>query len=319
MALRSNLQKNDFNGDGLEDILWQNTSSGGVYLWTMSGFSIIGAGFLGATTQLSSWKVVTGGGDFNGDGRSDVLWQNTASGGVYLWTMNGFNVIGAGFVGATTQDLTWKVITSGDFNGDGRSDILWQNTSSGGVYLWTMNGFSIIGAGFVGATTQSSAWKVIMSGDINGDGNSDIIWQNTATGGVYAWEMGGNGFSIIGAGFLGATTQDATWKVVAMGDINGDGNSDVIWQNTSSGGVYAWTMNGFNITGAGFLGATTQLSSWKVIGTEDINGDNRSDIIWQNTSSGGVYAWEMSGFNIIGAGFLGATTQDSTWKVIAKS
>ena len=42
---------------------------------------------------------------------------------------------------------SWHVIGSGDFNGDGYSDILWQNTSSGEVYIWEINGTKVIGGG----------------------------------------------------------------------------------------------------------------------------------------------------------------------------
>ncbi len=35
---------------------------------------------------------------------------------------------------------SWKAIGTGDFNGDGFSDILWQNTSTGQASIWEMNG-----------------------------------------------------------------------------------------------------------------------------------------------------------------------------------
>ena len=62
--------------------------------------------------------------------------------------MNGTNEIGGGLVGSNPGP-SWKAIGTGDFNDDGHSDILWQNTSSGQVSIWEMNGTNVIGGGVV--------------------------------------------------------------------------------------------------------------------------------------------------------------------------
>ena len=85
------------------------------------------------------WHV-KGTGDFNGDGFSDILWQDD-SGEVSIWEMNGTSVIGAASIG--NPGPSWHALGTGDFNGDGRADILWQN-SSGQVVTWEMNGTSLI-------------------------------------------------------------------------------------------------------------------------------------------------------------------------------
>ncbi len=63
--------------------------------------------------------------DFNGDGKSDILWQND-NGQVAIWELDGTTVIGNGLVGKPGAEL------GGDrdrrfLDGDGRADILWQN------------------------------------------------------------------------------------------------------------------------------------------------------------------------------------------------
>ena len=55
--------------------------------------------------------------------------------------MNGTSVIGAASIG--NPGPSWHALGTGDFNGDGRADILWQN-SSGQVVTWEMNGTSLI-------------------------------------------------------------------------------------------------------------------------------------------------------------------------------
>jgi hypothetical protein len=96
-------------------------------------------------------------------------------------------VIGGGTL-ATNPGPSWQVIGTGDFYGNGYSDILWQNTD-GQAAIWEMNGTSVIGGGLVGANPGPS-WQVIGTGDFNGDGKSDIL-QNSSSGQVAIWEMDG--------------------------------------------------------------------------------------------------------------------------------
>ena len=65
-------------------------------------------------------------GDFNGDGRADILWQHQ-SGLVYEWLLHRSTVIAAGSPGSAASD--WKLVGIGDFNGDGTADILWSDGS----------------------------------------------------------------------------------------------------------------------------------------------------------------------------------------------
>jgi hypothetical protein len=49
---------------------------------------------------------------------------------------------------------------TGDFNGDGKSDILWREGPTGATYLWLMNGFSAsAGAGYTAAQTDNN-WRI---------------------------------------------------------------------------------------------------------------------------------------------------------------
>ena len=75
-------------------------------------------------------------GDFNGDGKSDILWCDSA-GNTSIWLMNGATVAQTGpFVQIPNN---WSIADTGDFNGDGSSDILWNDTS-GNVQIWFMRG-----------------------------------------------------------------------------------------------------------------------------------------------------------------------------------
>ena len=98
---------------------------------------------------------------------------------VRRFLVRGTNVIGGGTV-SSNSGPSWKEIGTGDFNDDGHSDILWQN-SNGQAAIWEMNGTSVVGGGAVGANPGPS-WKAVGTGDFNGDGHSDILFQNSMSG-----------------------------------------------------------------------------------------------------------------------------------------
>jgi hypothetical protein len=101
--------------------------------------------------------------------------------------------------------IGWQVASVGDFNGDGRSDILWQN-SSGAVAIWELNGTSIIGGGSL--SNPGPSWHAMGSGNFSADGKSDILWQNDS-GQVAIWEM--NGTTVIGGGSI--ANPGPTWHI----------------------------------------------------------------------------------------------------------
>ena len=90
----------------------------------------------------AAWHVIDAG-DFDGDGKADILWQNN-NGQAAVWLMDGFTVKSGSDVGFN-PGAAWHVQAAGDFNGDGKADILWQN-ADGTPAIWLMNGTSLIAA-----------------------------------------------------------------------------------------------------------------------------------------------------------------------------
>ena len=76
--------------------------------------------------------------DFNGDCKSDILWQNNSTGQRLISLMNGTTFQST--VNLGTIGTSWSIAGSGDFNGDGKADILWQNNSTGQRVISLMNG-----------------------------------------------------------------------------------------------------------------------------------------------------------------------------------
>jgi hypothetical protein len=75
---------------------------------------------------------------------------------------------------------------------------------------------------------------------------------------VAVWLM--NGTTIASTGFpAGVPTE---WQIAQMGDVNGDGQADVIWRHGTSGTVAVWLMNGVTITSTGFPGSAS--TAWQI-------------------------------------------------------
>jgi hypothetical protein len=195
----------DFNGDATSDILLQNSVTHNVEILFMGGApgQVIGSP-AAVTSPGTNWNAISSG-DFNGDGNSDILWQNTASGQVEVTLMNGATATNT--PAAQSVPAGYKAIGSGDFNNDGKSDILFQTGGPGtAAAIWTMNGDTpITGAPttIAAPTTGGGTFTLMGAEDVNNDGFSDLLWQDTSTGKVVATEMTTGG-TVLGNVTLGA-------------------------------------------------------------------------------------------------------------------
>jgi len=250
----------DFNGDGYADLLWRDTA-GDVAIWLMNGTTILNPTTSYVATVSPAWSIV-GTGDFNGDGKSDILWRDTA-GDVAIWLMNGTTILNptTSYVG-TVSPSTWTIVGTGDFNGDGYTDILWRDTA-GDVAIWEMNGTTILNPTATYVATVSTAWSIVGTGDFNGDGMSDILWQDTS-GDVAIWEMNGTTILNPTTSYV-ATVSPSIWSIVETGDFNGDGYSDILWRDTS-GDVTIWLMNGTTLLNPTATYVDTVPIAWSIQG-----------------------------------------------------
>ena len=303
----------DFNGDGRDDVLWRH-DNGTVTDWLGTATGGFQDNWGNASTPVGTdWKVEHTG-DFNGDGRSDILWRrNDGQISNWLGTSNG------GFADNAANAMTasgtdWFVAGTGDFNGDGRDDVLWRHHGDGVISNWLGNangGYTGNGANSTGAVALD--WHVVGIADFNGDGRDDILWRHDS-GQLSNWLGQPNGGYAHNSANAGQFV-DPQWKVAGTGDFNGDGRGDILWRH-DAGLLTDW----LGTTSGGYLqnwnNASYQMDIiWRAVATGDFNGDGRDDILWRS-SAGTISNWlgtSVGGFTNNDPNALGEVSTD--WHV----
>ena len=252
-------------------------------------------------------------GDFNGDGRSDILWRHD-NGDLTEWlgtASGGFTDNGANAFSSVSTD--WSVAGIGDFNGDNRDDILWRH-DNGYLTEWlgtASGGFTDNGANAF--SSVSTDWSVAGIGDFNGDNRDDILWRHD-NGYLTEWlGTASGGFTDNGANAFSSVSTD--WSVAGIGDFNGDNRDDILWRH-DNGYLTEWlgtASGGFTDNGANAFSSVS--TDWSVAGIGDFNGDNRDDILWRH-DNGYLTEWlgtASGGFTDNGANAFSSVSTD--WSV----
>jgi FG-GAP-like repeat/IPT/TIG domain len=245
----------DFNGDTFCDILWRD-GSGNTAIWFVTPGTT--ALQVSSTTSLGnvpiSWSIA-GTGDFNGDGYGDILWRDT-SGNTAIWFLTpggtGVQVLSTASLG--NVPIAFSVVGTGDFNGDGKSDLLWRD-SSGNAAIWLLNGGTVLSSAALG--NVSTTWSVVGTRDFDGDGKADILWHDSS-GNTAIWFVSGTQVSSVGS--LG-NVPAPPWSIAASGDFNGDSFSDILWRDTS-GNTAIWFLYGATVEAS--LGMGQISTTWKL-------------------------------------------------------
>ena len=248
-------------------------------------------------------------GDFNGDGRDDVMTRGIdGAWRIQRSTGTGFELV-TGPRWSPTAYLDGEAVV-GDFNGDGRDDVaLRQTTGSWYVGYGTEDGLSTSYAGRWNEIAYT--WTDIQVGDFNGDQRDDII-ARTGDGSWYVLQMPtGDRF---GMRNLSRWNSALDWRDIAIGDFNGDGMDDVAgWDER---GLW-WVSQGIE---SGFVrpvysGRWSRSAEW-VTAIGDFNGDGKDDIVGLQAATGAWWALLSLGDGFSATDFFGQTSPATNLSVI---
>lgn len=233
-------------------------------------------------------EVRVGGGDFNLDGREDVLVYDPATGQMGVWLMEGEQRL-AHVSLLSVGDTDWHPAAVGDMNGDGRVDIVFRHMTTGKTLYWEMNQVGL--RGVVNLPSAALGWRLVGSADFDGNAAADLVWQHVDTRKVSIWLNDGSQIIYSAAPF--ATNPD--WTLAAIADIDRDGRrDDLLWRNQSDGRTLAWVMDApRQIRGMHALARTAD-PAWQLYGVADLDEDGYDDLLWYKPATGAHITWLRS-------------------------
>jgi hypothetical protein len=193
-------------------------------------------------------------------------------------------------------------VASGDLNGDGFDDVVVSAGEQGGPHVKAFSGRdgSLI-ANFMAFDLNFRGGVRVAVGDVNGDGRNDIIASAGPGGGPHVRVFDGvTGVQISGpsGSFMAFDLAFRGGVFVAAGDLNGDGNADVLVSAGDGGGPHVKAFSGkTNALLTSFMAYNVNFTGGVRIAANDVDGDGRPDIVTSPGSGGGPNVRSFSGLN----------------------
>jgi hypothetical protein len=196
------------------------------------------------------------------------------------------------------------------------TQVLWQNTADGSLDAWYVHGATVTSNFPLSIHNVADLdWRVVGTGDLNGDGMPDIVWQHVSGGWLAVWFMSGTVVASTELLSIDRIT-DGNWVIRAVGDIDGDGHADLIWQHRTDGWIATWLMNGAQVVSTTFLSISQIPVDWEVVGAGDLNGDKKADLVFQHRTGGWLAAWYLTGPTVTWTQLLSVSRMtDPAWHI----
>lgn len=144
-------------------------------IWTVRGRIRSAMCGLAALAGLAASAQVA---DFDGDGDADVLLRN-ASG---RWEYHAFRDLDVASAQAERVALTprsaWQWAAGGDFDGDGRQDVLLRRENGAWVF-YPLDGARVVAGRGGAGLPRGRDWRPVGVADLNGDGRDDVLLRHT--------------------------------------------------------------------------------------------------------------------------------------------
>ncbi len=227
-------------------------------------------------------------GDFNGDGKQDLVVTNFSSNTASIILGDGAGHFGAATSFTTGAGTNPNSVAVGDFNGDGKQDLAVANFNSFNVSILLGNGAGGFSAPTSFGVGADSVFVAV--GDFNGDGRQDLALSFETD---YVSVMLGDGAGNFGASTNFSAGAGGQTHAMVVGDFNGDGKQDLAVANINPHFVSVLLGNG-----AGSFGAPTTFSTGNTpvsLAVGDFNGDGKQDLAATCQASAAVQIWVGTG------------------------
>lgn len=209
--------------------------------------------------------------DFNGDSISDAIWRNLKTGLTRITLLGSAGIISSDMNLSILKGKTYSIEASGDFNGDGKKDLVLRHATNGKALITLMDGANVLSQSTI--STVSKSYVAVLAGDFNKDGNEDILWRSS-NGVMFISYM--NGTSELSRS--GKLKISAAIKLQGVEDFDGDGIDDLLLR-APNGYIYTLLMT---TEGAYWEGVAIASSNYQIVGIGDYTGNGVNDILFRN-------------------------------------
>lgn len=254
--------RNDIDGDGKSDLILRNGTLWAY--WLMNGASVRQGVIVGGA---GGGYAVEYAGDFNNDGRAEVVYKHPDNRNMWVWFMSASGAVTPTEIG--TPPTGWDVFATADMNGDGKTDLVLRSGNQ--LATWVMNGATVVqGIVYSNVGTQ---YRPVQVGDFNGDGVADVIYTDGMDG-LYLAALG-DSVTLTRIGQM-----DPGYEPFAADDIDLDGRDDLLLRNGSS--LAYWLLDGARLKAAIHLGSAG--GTYRAVLAGDFDGDGSASVLFQNDS-----------------------------------
>jgi len=282
----------DINGDGKADLAFANHETKFVTILFgdgRGGFSPAPQSPLTVDTKPHPHGITCA--DFNGDHRIDLAVESWQTNQVEVFTGDGRGNFASPGRLFPVGKMPYQRLRSGDFNNDGYADLVTTNLEGSSVTILLSDGKGGFNEASGSPFPAGKSPFAVAVGDINKDGNADLIVANysgrpdnlTGEGVTVLLGDGKGGFRAV-AGSPFATGSAPTR--VAIGDIDGDGNPDIAVCNSQSDNLTILRGDGKGSFAAGYTIDAGHGPGGVALG--DLNGDGKADIVVANSKDNDI-------------------------------
>lgn len=282
----------DLNGDGIGDTIWRKTDA--------AGNTTAYVGWINdAQGNVVDKRSLSQGGDrllesaahFTTDSVTDLVWRNPTTNATKLWVMKADGSVASSNYLAGRATPGFRVEASGDYDGNGCSDLIWRHATTNAHEMWLMKGPKVIGQGPITVPGASQLVATAPDYDANGDGRIDLIWKDLPSN-VHKVRLM-NGTTTIGGFHVAKGTG---WDLATTGNYDANRIGDLLWRNSSSGSVVQWLMTYDAASGTGQFRRETELRAAGAASTPvpsmSFAGNS---IAWRRPADGTYALWKMLG------------------------
>ncbi len=270
----------DFNGDGKTDVAILHVSTGRLFVGISTGSRLRVEVWVNHADPEKWGSLLVG--DFDGDGADDIAEYENAKERWRIYRYVEGEVVREFWYDFSVVNPNWASHTVGDYNGDGRDDILSRDTATGDLIALFSNGTAMT-PHLWQTLPQDGPWQYVMSADFTGDGKDDHAAYDAVAASWWIIE-GSNGTSgTVPANWFTFPVPDQEFAAPVAADYSGDDKAEIVMYNRTNGKIKVLTSDGSSF--ANFLwGSIPAKSRVTTILALDANGNGRNDIAaWDNT------------------------------------